>query len=262
VIAGCRPEYMPVLIAIAEILADPSFSPRNAGGTPGWEPIVIVSGPLVRALDFNSGQGVLRVGRQANSTIGRFTRLLMRNTAGLRIPPGEMDGITDKACIGLNFNVALAEDDDAVRDLGWQPHRFDRGFATLDDTVVTVQGMAGISHPILTAGDSAEEHLSQLAKYMTASIGPWMHCGVMFQQWHPLVVMSPNVAAALSRHGCGKAAIRRYLYDHAWIEAGDVERFAYDAGVTDFSFEGYVRRGEISDAYFQSNDPHAWCEFA
>src|SRR5213595_534129 len=91
--AGCRPEYMPVLVAIVEAIAEPVFRVEDAGSTPGWEPLVIVSGPIAGALDLNHGQGVMRVGRQANTTLGRFLRLYLRNVAGLRIPPGDIPEI-------------------------------------------------------------------------------------------------------------------------------------------------------------------------
>src|SRR5947208_252672 len=93
VMAGCKPEHMPVLVAIVECLCDPAFRIEDAGSTPGWEPLVLVSGPLARKLDFNSGTGAMRVGRRANASVGRFARLYMRNIAGLRIPPG----VTDQA---------------------------------------------------------------------------------------------------------------------------------------------------------------------
>src|SRR5919201_3987899 len=115
VMAGGRPEYMPVLVAIVEAIADPIFRVEDAGSTPGWEPLVIVSGPVARRLDLNHGQGVMRVGRQANTSVGRFLRLYLRNVAGLRIPPGA----GDKGSIAGSFNVALAEDEDAAAALGW-----------------------------------------------------------------------------------------------------------------------------------------------
>ena len=91
VMAGCRPEYMPVLLAVVEAIADPRFGLENAGSGIGWEPLVTVHGPAIRELGFNFGSGVRRVGRQANTSVGRFLRLYIRNVAGLRIPPGEYD---------------------------------------------------------------------------------------------------------------------------------------------------------------------------
>ncbi|MBI2957337.1 MAG: hypothetical protein HYY32_00700, partial [Chloroflexi bacterium] len=77
VMAGCRPEYMPVLVALVETITDPEFGFQHSGSTTGWEPLIILSGPIIKQLDFNYGSGVMRVGRQANTSIGRFLRLYM-----------------------------------------------------------------------------------------------------------------------------------------------------------------------------------------
>jgi hypothetical protein len=115
VLAGCRPEYMPLLVAILEAMCDPLYRVEDSGSTPGWEPVVIINGPIVKQLDFNSGQGMMRVGRQANTSIGRFVRMYLRNICGFRIPPGA----GDKGSIGQSFLVAMAEDEDSARDMGW-----------------------------------------------------------------------------------------------------------------------------------------------
>src|SRR5437773_1335666 len=143
VMAGCRPEYMPLLIAVVEAIAEPEFRVQDAGSTPGWEPLIIVSGAVAKALDFNRGQGVMRVGRQANTSLGRFLRLYLRNVAGLRIPPGA----GDKGSIAATFNVALAEDEDAAAEIGWTTFGQDQGFAK-DDGAVTVQSVVSSSPPI------------------------------------------------------------------------------------------------------------------
>ena len=76
VMAGCRPEYMPVLVAIAEAISVPRFGIENVGSTVGLTPLIILNGPIIKELGFNSGQGVLRPQAQANITVSRFLRLL------------------------------------------------------------------------------------------------------------------------------------------------------------------------------------------
>jgi hypothetical protein len=99
VMAGCRPEYMPVLVAVVEAIAKPNFRLEDAGSTPSWEPLIILSGPIIKELDFNHGAGLMKIGRQANGSIGRFLRLYLRNICGYRIAPG--DG--DKGSIGYSL---------------------------------------------------------------------------------------------------------------------------------------------------------------
>ena len=151
VMAGCRPEYMPVLIAIIEAMCDPQYRIEDCGSTPGWEPVVIVSGPIVKQLDFNYGQGMMRVGRQANTSIGRFVRMYLRNICGFRIPPGA----GDKGSIGQSFLVAMAEDEDSAREIGWPTYAEDRGFEA-GENVVTVHSVVAITSPIYSGGDRAD----------------------------------------------------------------------------------------------------------
>jgi hypothetical protein len=249
VMAGCRPEYMPILLAIVECLADPVFRIEDAGSTPGWEPLVIVSGPLVQALNFNAGTGAMRVGRQANSSIGRFVRLYMRNVAGLRIPPG----VTDQAGFGYTFNVAMAEDDDAVRGLGWAPFRVDRGFA-LEDTVVTVQGVVNIGSPIYTHGDDPMEHLHVISHYLARAIAPNVAVPSLKRgQGFHLLAMSPSIARVFADHGMGKDDIAGFLFEQTRTGAGFLEYVGRQATV--FNLHDLVEAGVLSSDYALTHDP-------
>jgi hypothetical protein len=249
VLAGCRPEYMPVLLGIAECLVDPEFRIADAGSTPGWEPLVVLSGPAVERLGFNSGTGAMRVGRRANSSIGRFVRLYLRNLPGLRIAPDH----TDQGAIASSFNVVLAENDEAVRGLGWPSFRHDRGFGD-DDSVVTVQSCVTISAPIYSGGDHAGDHLDALTLIFGNAIGPWAYTGMEFGAWHPLLVLGPSIARALSGHGIGKPEIRAHLAEHMRISVAALERCAWQVGSTSFRVDELVRRGEL-DARYAGSDP-------
>jgi hypothetical protein len=247
--AGCRPEYMPILLAIVECLADPVFRIEDAGSTPGWEPLVIVSGPLVQALNFNAGTGAMRVGRQANSSVGRFVRLYMRNVAGLRIPPG----VTDQAGFGYTFNVAMAEEDDAVRALGWAPFRVDRGFE-LEDTVVTVQGVVNIGSPIYTHGDDPMEHLHVISHYLGRAIAPNVAVPSLKRgQGFHLLAMSPSIARVFADHGMGKDDIAGFLFDQTRTGAGFLEYVGRQATV--FDLHDLVEAGVLPSDYALTHDP-------
>ncbi|MBI2909311.1 MAG: hypothetical protein HYX92_16830 [Chloroflexi bacterium] len=251
VMAGCRPEYMPVLVAVVEAIADPDFRIEDGGSTPGWEPLIILNGPIIKELDFNYGSGVMRVGRQANTSIGRFLRLYMRNVAGLRIPPGA----TDKGSIAQSFNVVLAENEDAAAEIGWQPFSVDRGFKAREN-VVTVQSVINISPPCYTGGHTALEHMETIAHvaglwtmaYRTPLVA---NEGALY----PLFVLSPAVAAVIARDRWTKDDIRQYLYDNVKAEAGLLERLASEGGHEDFSFRRAFTQGKVSKAFYESDDP-------
>jgi len=247
--AGCRPEYMPVLVAIVEAMCDPLFRLEDAGSTPGWEPLVIVGGPIVQALDFNHGQGVLRVGRRANTSIGRFVRLWLRNVCGYRIPPGS----GDKASIGATFNVALAEDEASARGIGWPTFAQERGFAP-DESVVTVQSVVGATTPLYSSGDRAEVHVRHWADVMAQSFAYWVHNGFKRGGWHALIVAGPGIAQVIAREW-SKDDVRRCLQEHMRVEAGRVVHYARMTSTPTFSFAQLVRDGVLPPAYAAGEDP-------
>jgi hypothetical protein len=251
VMAGCRPEYMPLLIAVVEAIADPEFRIQDSGSTPGWEPLIILNGPVIKELDFNCESGVMRVGRQANTSIGRFIRLYMRNVAGLRIPPGT----TDKASIGLTFNVVLAENEDAVAALGWEPFSVDQGFKR-GENVVTVQSAVAASIPTYSGGDSPLDHLETIAEVIgRGTFAYWSYIGAHLGKFYPLLVMSPSVAKVIAKEGWTKNDIRKYLYDSVKIQAGLLEKLAWQGGISGFNLCDSVEKGTISEEYCQSKDP-------
>ena len=249
VMAGCRPEYLPVLIAAIEAMCDPGFRIEDCGSTPGWEPLVIVNGPLVKTLDFNCGQGMMRVGRQANTSIGRFVRLYLRNICGFRIPPGA----GDKGSIGQSFLVAMAEDESAAREIGWPTYAEDRGFAA-GENVVTVHSVVAITSPIYSAGDRAADHVQQWAEVMGHSFTFWAHTGFKTGLWNPLIVAGPGIAKAVAREW-SKDQVRRYLYEHIKVTAERATHYAHMTSTPTFNFEDLVKGGILPAEYAASNDP-------
>ena len=104
--AGCRPEYMPILVALVEAMADPYYGVEHSGNTPGAETQIILNGPIITELGFNHTQGATRDGHRPNTSIGRFWRLYLRNVAGFRLHQN------DKATYGNTWRVVVAENED------------------------------------------------------------------------------------------------------------------------------------------------------
>jgi hypothetical protein len=248
VMAGCRPEYMPVLIAAVEAIADPEYGLQHGGSTPGWEPIVVLSGAIVDELGFNTDTGVMRVGTQANTSIGRFMRLYTRNIAGLR--PGEFD----KGSIGLGFNVAIAENETAVTGLGWPPYRIDRGFA-MDDSVVTVMSVVAVSLPIYSAGPTAEERLESLVYCMRRAMDPWVTWGIYFAHWHPLLILGPDIARTLAAEGWTKDDVRMHLFREVRMKPHWLERYHFHVGGAEQPLAKMVAENGADPMYVESDDP-------
>lgn len=251
VMAGCRPEYMPILLAVAEIVCTPEYKVEDAGSTPGWESLIVLNGPMVKQLGFNSGQGVMRMGKQANTSVGRFLRMLIRNVAGFTHAP---EG-ADKGSIGQSFLVALPENEDAVADIGWQPYSVDRGF-NAGDNVVTVQSVVAISAPTYSGTEKAEEHMKIIADVIgERACGYWSAIGMVYANWHPLIVLGPSIAKVFAQDGWTKDDIRRYLYEHVKMPASRAEHYAYHCGQTGFRVTEAVKQGLLPPAYHESDDP-------
>ena len=97
VMAGCRPQTLPVLLALAEAMAEPRFHVEHVGTTGGWTVLILLNGPIIGQLGFHSGQGVMRPQHRANITVSRALRLMLVNIAGYRL------GETDMATFGRNY---------------------------------------------------------------------------------------------------------------------------------------------------------------
>ena len=249
VMSGCRPEYLPILIGIVEAMCEPNFYARDFGATPGLEPMVIVNGPIVKQLNFNYETAVMRVGRQANTSIGRFARMFLRNIVGLRFSPDE----SDKASIGLGMNVVLAENEDAVTETGWTSFAEGLGFAR-GENVVTVQSVMTSTIPIYTAGDTAKEHLDTLVEIFGGTCAGWAHTGIKKGKNFPLLIMSPGVAKVMAREGLSKRDVQQYIFDHTKIVVRTLYRHAWELGYTKYDLNALHADGMISSAYVESND--------
>ena len=188
---------------------------------PGWEPLVIVSGPVVEQLGFNTGAGALRIGNQANSSIGRFTRLYLRNI------PGLLPGATDQGSFGFNFNIALAENGAALSEIGWPTVAEDEGFAAGTSTV-TIQSVVTISSSLPSSGSTAEENLYYIAPALNQAIA----VGGVFAQYnhsilYTVLAMCPPIARTIAKDGWSKDDVRRYLGDHMTTNGGLVNERAF-----------------------------------
>lgn len=219
VMAGCEPAHLPVLIAIAEILVDPNYGAEHSGNTTGADALMIVDGPSSVALGFNHGQGAMRDGHPANTTVGRWLRLYLRNVFGFT--PDEHD----KATFGNSARVVLAEDMGTLADIGWQPLSADFGFDDTDD-VITMARMNSGAMIGSVYGSTPDEILPYLADGL-ARISGWdlTHVyGLGQAQFRPLLVLAPLLARTFADDGWSKADVRNALFEQARIPAWRFEK--------------------------------------
>jgi len=218
VMAGCRPEYMPILIALVEAMADPRYGVEHSGNTPGAETLIILNGPLIKELGFNYEQGALRDGIQANTTIGRFWRLYLRNVAGF------LHHRTDKGTFGNTWRVVLAENEDVLHRIGWTTIAEDQGVP--GGNAVTISRYTGGGVIASVFGNTPDRMLPYLADSVVRKVG-WelmFTVGMGVGSQKPLLLLSPILAETLAKSGLDKAALQQRLFELCRIPAWQFER--------------------------------------
>jgi peroxiredoxin len=213
VLAGCRPEYFPVVLAAVEAALDPGF---NLGGqavtTQPAGQLVIVSGPVAEAIGVHGGMGVLGPGWRANLTIGRALRLVVTLTGGGA--PGRLDRSTLGHPGKLGF--CIAEDEDGSP---WEPLHVERGFAR-DDSVVTV---VGCDAPL-----SISDHRATSPEELAEILG-WAGAATWSPNWWPLggtsvYVVCPEHQAMFGAAGWSKQRLRKAMFDAVRKPARELRR--------------------------------------
>ena len=220
VMAGCRSEHLPVLLALTEILADPAYGAEHSGNTTGADALIVLDGPNGAALGFNSGQGALREGRHANTAVGRWLRLYLRNVFGFTSDQH------DKATFGNPTRTVLAEDMDCLDEIGWPTIAADLGLPG-DGDAVTMARMNSGTIVGSVYGSTPAEIVPYLANGLTRTAA-WdlthIH-GLGTDQFQPLLVLSPLLARTFARAGWTKPQVQAALFEHARIPAATFERF-------------------------------------
>ena len=229
VMAGCLPEYFPVVVAALEAANKPEFSfHASTASTGGSAPLVVVSGPIVDAIGMNAGAGVCGSGYRANATIGRSLRLVIMNVFQM-IP-----GLSDQSTQGHpgKYTLCIAERADASP---WEPLAVDQGFDAADSTV-TVYAGAGFNNIENHGGQTPEAILLCAADAMSG-----LSCITPGQA---VVVLSPEHVRIIGRAGWSRTDVKEYLFEHATrttaqLEAvGKLSRRQYGDGA-----DGVVHRG-------------------
>lgn len=136
VMAGCRPDYMPVIIAALEAVCTDAFNIHGVTATTmGAAPVIVVNGPIRDRIGMNKGLGALGSGNRANATIGRALRLIVGNIGG-----GKPGGV-ERSTLGnpMKYTMCFAENEERSP---WPALHVERGYQK-EDSVVTVFAMTG-----------------------------------------------------------------------------------------------------------------------
>ena len=227
VLAGCYPEYLPVLIAATEAVAAPEFNLQSLQATTNTATVwLIINGPIGRQLGVNSGNNCLGPGAWANATLGRALRLILQNIGGAL--PGEMDRATHGQ--PGKYTQCCAENEE---ENPWQPLHVERGFAPACSTVTVVNSL-GTWNMNSHAKDAADL-LRVIADTMAFPAGSdYVYGGA------PWLVLSPEHAHILKRDGLSKAQVKRRLWEQSKMPASRL-------AAKDFGRTQDARRTELGE---------------
>lgn len=201
VMAGCKPEYMPVLLAAIEAALEPVFTLHGVLATTYFSgPVIIVNGPIAKAIGMNSGINALGQGNRANMTIGRALNLVVRNVGGGK--PGE----ADRATLGAPSKIGLcfAEDES---DPDWEPLSAARGFKRGVSAVTLFQG-----HGVEAFVDQKSRTPEALSKSFATHLVRMGHVRLT-QSARAIVVLSPEHYRIYKEAGWGRREIEKALYE-------------------------------------------------
>ena len=202
VMAGCRPEYLPVMVAALRAVSEPAYGlAHRQTSTHAGAPLIIVNGPIVQQLRINCGTGLFGPGWRANATIGRALRLTLVNVGGAG--PG-----VDASQTGHpgKYTYCIAEYEAANP---WQPLHVERGFRREQNvvTVVNAEAPHSMTENIQT---DALEILRTFASSM-ATLG----VNNLYSQGHPVLVLGLEHVQHLSAAGWSKREIQQTLFELA-----------------------------------------------
>jgi hypothetical protein len=210
VMAGAKPEYLPVIIAVIEGLADERFDELHfLTSTGSFNLVITMSGPIVKEIGMNPGLGLWSYGNRANSTIGRAVRMSMINMGHL------WPGVNDMALVGRaspHTFLVIAENQDLSP---WEPYHVSQGFE-VEDSCVTLDVVGGYSPggrlSIYGGGAVAlvtpEAILKSVIERWTESRRPQRH----------ILVLNPEIAQELhSRLGYTRESLQAYLEENTKV---------------------------------------------
>ena len=209
VMAGARPEYMPIIMAALDILAtDEGLKLIHPviGSVGQFAPVLIVSGPIARQLNINSSFGLLGPGWQANATIGRTISLLIINGMG------SLSGSVSSQSLPGRYTWCFSENE---RESPWQTMNVESGF---DSSISTVTVMSGRGTQTVMVDPPAEKILYSIARAIQ---------GVTVRRysmpWDQLLILNPAHAEILANAGMSKQEVGNFVFKKALISLSDAQ---------------------------------------
>jgi hypothetical protein len=236
VMAGCRPEHMPVLIAAVEALVDGPFNLEQLGTTTGRHPFLVVNGPIIEQLGIEYGTAA--IGRGPNPALGRAIGLIVRNIAGFR-PGGQYMGT-----YGYFQPFVIGENEQELAEIGWDPIHVEDGFAA-DASVVSLGNTLNWgSQARETSGTDVVQILKLICREIVHEVN------LMLSAYFPdeqmvTVLMTPCQAREIADAGYSRRDVENFLFENslATMEEFAFELWAGNGGGTSTTLRALIEGG-------------------
>lgn len=217
VMAGCRPDDMPVVLATVQAIMQPAFDLTEVQGTThGIAPLSIVCGPIADTLGISGGFGALGPGHRANASIGRAVRLCMMNIGGAR------PGVSDMALLGHGgkFAFCLAED---LGSSPWEPLHVSLGYGA-DDNAVIVVGVEAPHSAVFVADADDPTSPDRLLDTVAATIANIGSNNAHFRGGSVAVAFNPEHVGVLKSAGLSRRDVQERLTERATNSRSTIAR--------------------------------------
>ena len=198
IMAGCKPEYMPVVTTAMSAMCEEEFNLHGtSASTAGTGHMVLVHGPIVKELDINYANNLFGPTKRSNATIGRAIRLIIMNVCG------SVPGILDKSTFGHpgKYSYCFAENEELSP---WQPLHVERGLPLESSAVTVYAGNAPIQ---------GSDHGSHTGEGILNSIAGLMVANGMPEGGEMMVVISPEMLLHVREEGWSKQEVKNYLFE-------------------------------------------------
>jgi hypothetical protein len=204
VLAGCRPEYVPAVIAGVEAICDPAFALVGVSGTTdAVAPLLIINGPARTALEVNCAAGVFGPGHRANATIGRAVRLVWANVGGAAATSMSTFAQTGR------YSYCIGEYEE---ESPWEPLHVEHGFESRDSTVAALAAEA--PQVVVDArGRTARDILATVARS-----GEAIASHTQGALGDTVLLIAPEHARTIAGDGWTKAQVREFVWERARAE--------------------------------------------
>lgn len=212
VMAGCLPQYFPVVMTAVSAMANEAFNLYAIQATTHpCAPLILVNGPMAKELNINCRYNALGQGWRSNATIGRAIRLILMNIGG------GVPGVLDRATLGQpgKYSYCLAENEE---ESPWRPLHVEKGFPEEDSTVTVIGAEA--PHNINDHGSNSARDILNTVAHTMAVPG----CNNVILGGGPLLLLGPEHAATIARDGFSKEDVKKFLFEKARVPLSNFSR--------------------------------------